>query len=269
MAPSAQGPRVRLESAARVFFGPWPGSTLFKASSRPCATPPETPRAPTRRPILGRFPRLTLPGGPDTIPIAVQSREPSAQSNRILSVMRGRPTPHGVIVFETHRSHRRSNTHRRTTDKMLFVGRLVNTEDEAKDVTQDIWLNVVRKIDAVRDPAAFPAWLYKVARTHAASHFRKTPSFETLPEDGSAADVACTNVNDLSSMLNAEELHWALGHLSPPHSECLILHFLEGFSLEEVGSITDVPLGTVKSRIHYAKNALRDVLTEEALGNEE
>ena len=150
-----------------------------------------------------------------------------------------------------------------------YVRRLLNTEADAKDVTQDIWLSVARKIGAIRDPAAFPAWLYKVARTHAASHFRKTPSFETLPEDGSAADVACTNVNDLSSMLNAEELHWALGHLSPPHSECLILHFLEGFSLEEVGSITDVPLGTVKSRIHYAKNALRDVLTEEALGNEE
>ena len=57
------------------------------------------------------------------------------------------------------------------------------TEDEAKDVTQDVWLNVVRKIGAVRDPAAFPAWLYKVAHTHVVSHFRKT-SFDPLPENG-------------------------------------------------------------------------------------
>ncbi|MBT3374011.1 MAG: RNA polymerase sigma factor [Lentisphaerae bacterium] len=149
-----------------------------------------------------------------------------------------------------------------------YVRRLVNTEDEAKDVTQDIWLNVVRKIGAVRDPAAFPAWLYRVARTHAASHFRKTPSFESLPENGSVADAACANVNDLPSTLNAEELHWGLSHLSPPHSECLILHFLEGFSLEEVANIAGVPLGTVKSRIHYAKQALRDVLRQGASGNE-
>ncbi len=144
-----------------------------------------------------------------------------------------------------------------------YVRRLVNTEHEAKDVTQDVWLNVVRKIGAVRDPAAFPAWLYKVARTHAVSHFRKTLPFEPLPENESVADVAGTNENGLSSKLNAEELHWGFSQLSPPHSECLILHFLEGFSLEEVGKITGVPLGTVKSRIHYAKRALRDVLKRE------
>ena len=150
-----------------------------------------------------------------------------------------------------------------------YVRRLVNTEDEAKDVTQDVWLNVVRKIGAVRDPAAFPAWLYKVARTHAVSHFRETRAFELLPGNESVADVACTNVNDLYSTLNAEELHWGLSQLSPPHSECLMLHFLEGFSVEEVGTITGVPLGTVKSRIHYAKKALRDVLKKEAKCNEQ
>ncbi len=149
-----------------------------------------------------------------------------------------------------------------------YVRRLVNTEDEAKDLTQDVWLNVIRKIGAVRDPAAFPAWLYKVARTHVASHFRKTPFSDPLPEDGSLADVSRANENDLSSTMNAEELHWGLSQMSPPHSECLILHFLEGFSLEEVGKITGAPLGTVKSRIHYAKNALREVLEKEDKCNE-
>ena len=149
-----------------------------------------------------------------------------------------------------------------------YVRRLVNTEEEAKDVTQDVWLNVVRKVGAVRDPAAFPAWLYKVARTHVASHFRKTLSFDPLQENGPVADVAGTNMTDLSSTLNAEELHWGLSQLSPPHCECLILHFLEGLSVEEVGNITGVPLGTVKSRIHYANKALRGVLKKEGECNE-
>lgn len=145
-----------------------------------------------------------------------------------------------------------------------YVRRLLNTEDEAKDVTQDIWINVVRKLSAVRDPAAFPAWLFKMARTHAASHFRGTRSLEPLPEDGSTAEISATDANDLSSTLNAEELHWALTQLSPPHSECLILHFLEGFSVKEVADITGVAPGTVKSRLHYAKKALREVLAKEA-----
>ena len=149
-----------------------------------------------------------------------------------------------------------------------YVRRLLNTEDEAKDVTQDIWINVVRKVGALRDPAAFPAWLFKVARNHAISHFRRTRSLEPLPEDGAAAEVSTTDANGLSSTLNAEELHWGLSQLSPQHSECLILHFLEGFSVEEVADITGVVPGTVKSRLHYAKKALREVLEKEAERNE-
>ena len=150
-----------------------------------------------------------------------------------------------------------------------YVRRLLNTEDEAKDVTQDIWINVVRKLRAVRDPAAFPAWLFKVARTHAVSHFRKTRLLESLPEDGFSGEVSTWDANDVSSTLNAEELHWGLSQLSPSHSECLILHFLEGFSLEEVADIVGVAPGTVKSRLHYAKKALREVLEKEAQCDEQ
>jgi RNA polymerase sigma-70 factor (ECF subfamily) len=148
-----------------------------------------------------------------------------------------------------------------------YIRRLVTSEDEAKDVAQDVWLTVIRKVGTVRDPAAFPAWLYKVARTRAASHFRKTFDFEPMRESDSAAAIAL-NSNDSLPAMAAEELHWGLKQLSPPHSECLILHFLEGFSLGEVSAITGASLGTVKSRIHYAKKALGDVLKKGEHGHE-
>lgn len=144
-----------------------------------------------------------------------------------------------------------------------YVRHLLNAEEEAKDLTQNIWLNVVRKVRAVRDPAAFPAWLFKVARTHVATHFRGTRLLDPLPEDARAEDASVADANDFSSTLNAEELHWGLSQLSPSHSECLILHFLEGFSVKEVAGITGVSVGTVKSRLHYAKKALREVLEKE------
>lgn len=150
-----------------------------------------------------------------------------------------------------------------------YVRRLVKSEEEAKDVSQDIWLTVFRKIRSVRDPVAFPAWLYQVARRHTASHFRRPSPHSPIPEDESAPELADGNSFDPSASLNAEELHWGLGQLSPHHSECIILHFLEGFTLEEVGAIVGAPVGTVESRIHYAKKALRELLSKEACGDEE
>ena len=150
-----------------------------------------------------------------------------------------------------------------------YVRRLLNSEDEAKDVAQDIWINVVRKLRSLRNPEAFPAWLFKVARTHAATHFRRSRVFDPLPEEGSASEIPDTDASDFSLSLDVEELHWALTRISPPHSECLILHFLEGFSIDEVADITGVVAGTVKSRLHYAKQALREVLEKEAKHNEQ
>ncbi len=150
-----------------------------------------------------------------------------------------------------------------------YVRHLLNAEEEAKDLAQDIWITVVRKVRAIRDPAAFPAWLFKVARTHVATHFRGTRLLEPLPEDAPAAETSAADANGLSSTLNAEELRWGLSQLSPSHSECLILHFLEGFSLKEMADITSVTLGTVKSRLYYAKKALREVLEKEAKRHEQ
>ena len=141
-----------------------------------------------------------------------------------------------------------------------YVRRLVVAQDEAGDLAQEIWVKVILKLKTLRDPAAFPAWLYRLARRHVLSHLRKTRPAE-LPEEVHADNgLNAAAEDDLSSRLNAEEVHWGLGQLSLVHRDCLTLHFLEGFSLEEISRITGVPAGTVKSRMHYAKEALREVV---------
>lgn len=143
-----------------------------------------------------------------------------------------------------------------------YLRKLVGSEEEAREIAQETWLIALRKIRSLRDPAAFPAWLYRIARSQVASHFRSSPRFVPLPDE-SAPDAIPVDDGRLPS-LNAEELHWGLGMISPLHSECVILHYLEDFSLEDVAQITGVPVGTVKSRIHYAKKALRQLLSKEA-----
>jgi RNA polymerase sigma-70 factor (ECF subfamily) len=67
---------------------------------------------------------------------------------------------------------------------------------------------------------------------------------------------------------DAEQVHRALACLSLRHREILTLFFLEDLSVEEVATILDIPQGTVKSRLHYARWALRKVITEEGSRHE-
>ena len=150
-------------------------------------------------------------------------------------------------------------------ERRLFyhIRRLVDTEEDAWDVMQEVWLTVSRKVRRLRDLAAFPAWLYKLAHNSAIDHLRKNPSFNLLPEDERRPNNPGDEVNTVSLDLDAKELHWGFGQLSHHHREALLLNFLGGFSMAEISDITNVPVGTVKSRIYHAKKALREILEKE------
>lgn len=143
---------------------------------------------------------------------------------------------------------------------LFYIRRLVNSEEDAWDVLQEVWIKVVRGVGALRTPRAFPAWLYTIARNAAKNHLRDSPSAEELGEDHLERDSA-DGFDDASvAGLDAEAIYAALGTLSLAHRDVLTLHFLEGFSLAEIAAITSLSLGTLKSRLHYAKKALRHVL---------
>lgn len=141
-----------------------------------------------------------------------------------------------------------------------YVRRLVPQEADAWDVLQKSWVQVVRDIRRLRDPAALRPWLYRLVRNTAISHYRAALTRQATAEfDG---DIEDTSANDeVVRTEDAEEVHHALGLLPLPAREVLTLHFLEGMSVEEMAGILDVPIGTVKSRMHHAKHALRQLLT--------
>ena len=144
-----------------------------------------------------------------------------------------------------------------------YIRRLVDSDEDAWDTMQEVWIKVSRKIRRLRDPAAFPAWVYKLARRCAIDHLRKDCSRKFVSEVEAAPDCPADQGAAASLDLDAEELHWGLDQLSHYHREVLILHYLEGFRLAQIVDITGVPVGTVKSRIYCAKKALREVLKQE------
>jgi RNA polymerase sigma-70 factor (ECF subfamily) len=143
-----------------------------------------------------------------------------------------------------------------------FLRRLSSTEEDAWDLLQQTWLKVLRGISALKEPRRLAPWLYRIARNAAIDHGQARSLHRDHLEQLSAAieseeDCSVRNLDDV------EEIHHGLLQLTLPHREVLTLYFLESMTVDEIAEVLEAAPGTVKSRLHHAKRALRAVLTKE------
>jgi RNA polymerase sigma-70 factor (ECF subfamily) len=127
-----------------------------------------------------------------------------------------------------------------------------------EDLLQDVWLNVFRGLPKLADPQAFRAWAYRIARDRAFGMLRKGKHAE-LPLGEIDVPDESADEGEFSPE-DAERIHAALDELPSEQREVLVLRFLEDMSYDEIARVTSQPLGTVRSRIHYGKRALRRAL---------
>ena len=145
-----------------------------------------------------------------------------------------------------------------------FVRRLLgdSQSDSAFDVLQSTWMQVHRRLSGLRAPGAFRVWLFRIAHDQAISELRRKglrPVALDQEADSLPNARPDTSREDLE---NAELVHRALGEISLEHRQVLTLRFLEEMSVEEIADVTGIPAGTVKSRLHYARLALRSCIEE-------
>lgn len=136
-----------------------------------------------------------------------------------------------------------------------YVRRLLAGSGQTDDVLQDVWLAVFRRIHTLRNPAAVRVWLYRVARNAALMKHRGDRT-RMVPLSESAALAPVAEEQEFEAE-DAARIHTGLGRLRPEHREILLLRFLEQMSYEQIAEVVGCPLGTVRSRIHYAKRELR------------
>lgn len=154
-----------------------------------------------------------------------------------------------------------ANAFRRLVDRydgrlLYFIRRILGESETAFDVLQSVWLAVHRKLRSLKAPAAFRVWLYRIAHDQAVSQLRSAVREEALlAELQETAGLGAAE--DGESFENAELVHQALRELSMDHRRVLTLHFLEEMRIEDIAAVLDCPQGTVKSRLHAAKFALR------------
>jgi RNA polymerase sigma-70 factor (ECF subfamily) len=146
---------------------------------------------------------------------------------------------------------------------MYYVHRLVNDREQSRDILQEIWLEVFRALTKLESPRAFRVWLYRIAHNRAMTHLRRRGAEPLLHETATDAAGETDAWNELELLENAELVHFALDRLSPAHREIMTLRFLEDMDLKQIARILDCSEGTAKSRLHYAKAALRRIIDQE------
>jgi RNA polymerase sigma-70 factor (ECF subfamily) len=141
-----------------------------------------------------------------------------------------------------------------------FLASMVGDQHATDDLLQEVWFEVFRGVARLADPGAFPAWLYRIARHRALRELRKKRPPQSSLE---GLDILAEEPEDDDfSAEDAERVHAAMGQLALDHREMLLLRFFEGMNYEEIAAVTGCQLGTVRSRIYYAKRALRRVMEE-------
>jgi RNA polymerase sigma-70 factor (ECF subfamily) len=138
-----------------------------------------------------------------------------------------------------------------------FLRKLVGQTDRADDLAQEVWIDVLRQLPRLKDAGAFTTWMYRIAHGKAMLDGRRNGRAPATVPD---VEWIAEKEDDAFSAEDAKRIHAALDRLEPAQREVIVLRFLEELSYEEIGQIVDCPLGTVRSRIHYAKAALRQLL---------
>jgi RNA polymerase sigma-70 factor, ECF subfamily len=146
----------------------------------------------------------------------------------------------------------------------VYVFELAHDEQASLDLVQETFIAAVKHIGSLRDDEKFGSWLFGIAHQKCIQRWRKQHREEILREKiAGAPDDVDAGPDDLLIRHEQEtEFMNLLDQLPLPQRSALLLHFVEDFSLEEIARITETQLGTVKSRLHYAKKSLRKLLEE-------
>lgn len=144
----------------------------------------------------------------------------------------------------------------------IVMQRLRNTA-EADEVTQEVFLRAFRKLNQLKEPAAFAGWLCQIAARLSINRAVRRPpetaceptTFEVLQETpGTAA-------SELMQQEDAQQLRSGLDRLGELDRKTLMAFYFDGQSLKEMSVSFDSPIGTIKRRLHTARHRLRDALT--------
>lgn len=154
--------------------------------------------------------------------------------------------------------------HRRVYSVCL---RMLQNASEAEDLTQDVFIQLYRKIGSFRGDSAFTTWLHRMTVNQVLMHFRKrTVKYEKTTEEGETPVQIVPGTSNPFKMQIVDKLALdnAIEQLPNGYKNVFVLHDVEGFEHEEVARILGCSVGTSKSQLHKARLKLQKLLKKKA-----
>ncbi len=151
-------------------------------------------------------------------------------------------------------------------EPMVFavVLRRLRNRSEALEVTQDVFIQVLRKLAQLREPQRFGGWLRRIAVRLAINRALRRPR-ESLGDNSALGTVRASTGNPFERVIqneNAACVRQGLDRLRDLDRRTLVAFYFEGRSLQEMSAEFESPVGTIKRRLHTARNRLRDKLSD-------
>jgi RNA polymerase sigma-70 factor (ECF subfamily) len=155
----------------------------------------------------------------------------------------------------------------RRHEKAIFnvVYRMLGNYDDAAETAQEVFLSAYRAIGQFRGDANFSTWLYRIALNHASTRRKSTSSRQRrlVPIDDTELvdNVELGPAQSLEKKELRQRVQRALNELQPEDAMVILLRDLQDVAYEDVARVLNIPVGTVKSRLHRARQALKARLT--------
>jgi RNA polymerase sigma-70 factor (ECF subfamily) len=155
-----------------------------------------------------------------------------------------------------------------------LIYRMVRNREQAEDLSQETFVKALNAIESYRPEYKFSSWIFKIANNVAIDYLRRR-ELDTLSLDGSPhaltpeavqatalqlGDRQETALEELEAKELGGEIERAIAGLRPEYRACILLRHVEGRPYEEIATMLDLPLGTVKTYIHRARGELREAL---------
>ncbi len=157
-----------------------------------------------------------------------------------------------------------------------LIVRMVGNREEAEDLAQEVFITVLKSIDTFRGESKFSTWLYRIAANHTKNRmkylsrraYKSTGEFDDAAEravqrgEAPGTTRATTPEAAMAGAQIERVVQAAIAELDEDHRELVVLRDMEEMSYEEIVAITGLNEGTVKSRLHRARTALKDLVAK-------
>ena len=136
---------------------------------------------------------------------------------------------------------------------------VLHDKDLAKDVAQDCWVLIINKMHTLKNPESFRSWALRIIYTKAIDeHKKRIKEIQSL-KNMNKAELDSPLVNNENEDLK-KKLRIAIQELSKDQQDIVRLFYLERYSLIEISSFLQIPVGTVKSRLFKAREKLKSII---------